>query len=245
MDGPSIEFKDVNLVLGDVSILEDISFRVSAGEIHCIVGTNGGGKTSLVRCMLGQMPHTGDISIDWQGSPRVKGYVPQALDFDKTLPVTVSDFMAMVCQRRPAFLGLGKDAREPVAAVLKRVGLEGKERRNLGSLSGGERQRVLLAQALIPDPGLLVMDEPAAGLDVDGSELLEQIVREYRDRGVTIIWISHDIEQVHRLADRVTGINRGIVLDGEPAAALTGESARLIFQNYEAPVRANGGGAHE
>jgi zinc transport system ATP-binding protein len=236
MGGPSIQFESVNLVLGDVSILDDITFRVAPGEVHCIVGTNGGGKTSLVRCMLGQMPHTGTINIEWVGGTEVIGYVPQVLDFDKTLPVTVLDFMAMASQRRPAFLGLAKNARGPVGAALARVGLEGKEGRKLGSLSGGERQRVLLAQALIPEPDLLVLDEPAAGLDVGGAEVLEQIVQECREREVTVIWINHDVEQVRRLADRVTGINRGVVLDGEPATALGGEDARTMFRNFDTAV---------
>jgi zinc transport system ATP-binding protein len=242
MGGPSIQFESVNLVLGDVSILDDITFRVAPGEVHCIVGTNGGGKTSLVRCMLGQMPHTGTINIEWAGGTEVTGYVPQVLDFDKTLPVTVSDFMAMASQRRPAFLGLAKNARGPVGAALARVGLEGKEGRKLGSLSGGERQRVLLAQALIPEPDLLVLDEPAAGLDVGGAEVLEQIVQECRKREVTVIWINHDVEQVRRLADRVTGINRGVVLDGEPATALGGEDARTMFRNFDTAVPLSEGG---
>src|SRR6185369_6695078 len=83
MRGPSIEFEGVNLSLGNTPILEDVSFKVQAGTIHCIVGANGGGKTSLVRSLLGQMPHTGRIGIEWtQG--KVIGYVPQTLDFDRS-----------------------------------------------------------------------------------------------------------------------------------------------------------------
>jgi zinc transport system ATP-binding protein len=90
MQGPSIEFERVNLRLGATTILEDVSFKVRAGTIHCIVGANGGGKTSLVRSLLGQMPHSGRI-IEWRS--RVIGYVPQTLDFDRSLPITVGDFI--------------------------------------------------------------------------------------------------------------------------------------------------------
>ena len=110
MQGPAIEFERVNLTLGATSILEDVSFKIRAGTIHCIVGANGGGKTSLVRSLLGQMPHTGRISIGWHDN-RVIGYVPQSLDFDKSLPITVSDFMAMATQRRPVFLGVSRARR--------------------------------------------------------------------------------------------------------------------------------------
>jgi len=96
MQGPSIEFQNVNLTLGNTRILEDVTFSVRAGEIHCIVGANGGGKTSLIRSMLGQMPHSGEISINWHDNQTI-GYVPQTLEFDKTLPVTVLDFMGLTC----------------------------------------------------------------------------------------------------------------------------------------------------
>ena len=115
MQGPAIEFERVNLTLGATSILEDVSFKVRPATIHCIVGANGGGKTSLVRSLLGQMPHSGSISIHWREG-RVIGYVPQSLDFDKSLPITVFDFMAMTTQRRPVFLGVSRARRREIEA---------------------------------------------------------------------------------------------------------------------------------
>ena len=127
MKGPSIEFDGVCLALGATRILDDVSFSIDSGAVHCIVGDNGGGKTSLIRSMLGQMPHTGRITIDWHQN-RVTGYVPQALDFDKTLPLTVRDFIAMTCQRRPVFFGVPRSRRELIDGALDRVGLKGKGR---------------------------------------------------------------------------------------------------------------------
>src|SRR5690606_7352214 len=92
VSGPSITFREVGLELAGTRILHDVDFAVEAGSVHCIIGPNGGGKTSLIRCLLGQMPHTGTISIEWRGGATTIGYVPQLLDFDRTLPVTVEDF---------------------------------------------------------------------------------------------------------------------------------------------------------
>jgi zinc transport system ATP-binding protein len=228
MQGPAIEFERVNLTLGATSILKDVSFRIRAGTIHCIVGANGGGKTSLVRSLLGQMPHTGRIGIEWRAA-QVIGYVPQSLDFDKSLPITVRDFLAMATQSRPVFLGVSRARRSAIEEVLERLGLSGKLTAKLGSLSGGERQRVLLAQAMIPEPALLVLDEPTTGLDVAGKEILERTIIEFVKAGGTVVWINHDIVQVHEVADALTYIDRKVLLDGVPREVLaTGTAAQLF-----------------
>ncbi|MEO6081437.1 MAG: metal ABC transporter ATP-binding protein [Steroidobacteraceae bacterium] len=236
MQGPSIEFANVSLDLGNTRILEDVSFTIRAGTIHCIVGANGGGKTSLIRSLVGQMPHSGRISIAWaQG--RVTGYVPQALDFDKSLPITVLDFMAMTCQRRPVFLGVPRARRELIAGVLDRLGLTGKLKSKLGSLSGGERQRVLFAQALIPEPALLVLDEPMSGLDLAGKEILEGAIRDFASGGGTVVWVNHDIVQVNEIADALTYVDRRVLLNGAPREVLASGAAARLFPTLTLPVR--------
>jgi zinc transport system ATP-binding protein len=226
--GPSIGFENVSLALGNTRILEEVSFRIASGAIHCIVGPNGGGKTSLIRSLLGQMPHTGRIAMEWQ-SAQVTGYVPQSLNFDQTLPLTVGDFIALTSQSRPVFLGVRRANRERIDQALERVGLSGKSRFKLGSLSGGERQRVLFAQALIPEPSLLVLDEPMAGLDIAGKEILERAIRDFAAGGGTVVWINHDIAQVRAVADGLTYIDRRVLLDGPPAAALASRAALDLF----------------
>ncbi len=236
MQGPAIEFDRVNLTLGATSILQDVTFKVSPGTIHCIVGANGGGKTSLVRSLLGQMPHSGRINIQWHGS-RVIGYVPQSLDFDKSLPITVLDFLAMTTQRRPVFLGVSRARRAEIDRTLERLGLAGKLTTKLGSLSGGERQRVLLAQALIPEPALLVLDEPTTGLDVAGREILERTIIEFVKAGGTAVWINHDIAQVNEIADALTYIDRKVLLDGVPRDVLTTGAAEHLFPTLALSLR--------
>lgn len=229
--GPSVHFENVGLELGGNTILDGIDFTVEAGSIHCIIGPNGGGKTSLIRSMLGQMPHTGDIRICW-GHDWTMGYVPQSLDFDDTLPMTVADFMAMIGQRRrPAFMGIKRDRRTVIYDVLDRVGMLGKVDRPFGSLSGGERQRVLLAQALLPTPSLLVLDEPATGLDKSGSGILHGILAELAEGGTTIVIIHHDLGIVREIAGGVTCINQQMLFSGEPEAELTAERLFTIFSS--------------
>jgi zinc transport system ATP-binding protein len=237
MRGPGIRFEHVSLALGGSEILKDVSFAIAPGEIHCVIGPNGGGKTSLIRSLLGQMPHTGAIRMTWAEN-RTIGYVPQALDFDKTLPVTVDDFMAMVSQtRRPAFIGLSKANRQRAEQALERVGLAGKRKRKLGSLSGGERQRVLFAQALIPPPALLVLDEPMTSMDEVGSERFVKLIQELAAEGTTIVWIAHDLAQVRALASNVTCINRAVLFSGPPREVLAERNADALF-NQLLSVRA-------
>ena len=228
MQGPSINFKNVSLNLGNTQILEDVSFSISPATIHCIIGANGGGKTSLIRSMLGQMPHTGEIEIKWSEN-RTVGYVPQHLEFDKTLPVSVIDFLTMATQRRPAFLGQSKQQRQKIIELLENFGLSNKRNDKLGSLSGGERQRAIFAQAFMPEPSLLVLDEPMTGLDVAGGLMLLKVVRQFATDGGTVVWINHDITQVNEIADQLTYVNKTIMLDGAPGEVLQSGAAQKLF----------------
>ncbi|WP_425930395.1 metal ABC transporter ATP-binding protein [Pseudomonas sp. NyZ201] len=210
--GPSIAFDDVSLRLGGTQVLDNVSFSVPAGALHCLIGPNGGGKTSLVRALLGQMPHTGSIRL--QGSASPLGYVPQLLDFDRNVPMTVDDVMALLSQRKPAFLGPSRRARAAYAKALARTGVGELGATAFGSLSGGQRQRVLLAQAISPMPRLLILDEPTAGIDEAGVNLVEGLIAELNATGVTVLWINHDLEQVRRIAHSVTLINQQVLFHG-------------------------------
>ncbi|QLF94522.1 metal ABC transporter ATP-binding protein [Pseudomonas sp. ABC1] len=227
--GPGIDFDSIGLTLGGTRILEQVTFKVQPGHAHALVGPNGGGKSSLVKTLLGQMPHSGKLSLDWSGEPGTIGYVPQALEFDRGLPMTVDDFMACMCQKRPAFLGLSRHHTQSIEQALVRVGMQDKRKRRMGALSGGERQRVLLAQGLIPAPQLLILDEPMSALDEAGIQVFERLIGDWRADGITILWIEHDLEAVGRLADRVTGLNRRVLFDAPPAQALTPERLLGLF----------------
>ena len=226
--GPSIHFEKVSLTLGNTEILKDLNFDIKAGNLHCIIGPNGGGKTSLLRALLGQMPHSGNINIDWQEN-RTIGYVPQSLNFDTTLPVTVENFMSMTCQNKPAFMNLSIDDKQIINKTLELVNMAGKADRLFGQLSGGEKQRVLLAQALLPEPSLLILDESTSGLDKAGAEIMRDLLNELKAKGVTILIIHHDIMEVKEIGDCVTCINRKVLFTGCPAVELTADRILNIF----------------
>ncbi len=227
--GPSVHFEQLSLKLGGNTILDSINFVVEPNSIHCIIGPNGGGKTSLIRSLLGQMPHDGTIRMRWAGEGQVIGYVPQALDFDRTLPLSVSNFMSMIWQQRPVFSGNSATTEDAIRSSLERVGMENKADYLFGSLSGGERQRILLAQALIPHPQLMVLDEPASGLDQKGSEIMQSILQQLQASGTTILMIHHDLKEVKKLGDQVTCINQKILFSGDPAIELTPEKILNIY----------------
>ncbi len=226
--GPSIHFENVSLTLGNTEILNELTFKINSGSLHCIIGPNGGGKTSLLRALLGQMPHTGTIDIGWNKNRNI-GYVPQTLNFDTTLPVTVENFMSMTCLNKPAFMNLSAKDRNILNKALERVNMAEKSKRLFGQLSGGERQRVLLAQALLPEPSLLILDEPTTGLDKAGAEIMRDLLHELKNMGVTILIIHHDLMEVKEIGDCVTCINREILFSGCPTTELTADRILNIF----------------
>lgn len=230
-EGPSIHFEQLNLKLGANTVLTNVNFEVESNSIHCIIGPNGGGKTSLIRSLLGQMPHTGKIRITWRNDSQIIGYVPQALDFDRTLPLTVNNFMAMIWQRSPAFLGSSAKTKTVIARTLDQVGMADKANYMFGGLSGGERQRVLLAQALIPSPDLLILDEPASGLDKNGSEIMHSILQKLRSSGTTILMSHHDLAEVKSIGNQVTCINQKVLFSGNPQTMLTPETILNIYSS--------------
>lgn len=230
--GPKIQVTNLSLSLGNVEILKNINLTAEPGQVQCIVGPNGGGKTSTLRCILGQMPHSGDIRFEWapDDQTRTIGYVPQFLDFDKTLPVTVKNFMSMVCQQTPAFFGLRKAYKESIEKALNRVQLIDKEKTMIGNLSGGERQRLLFAQALVPEPSLVVLDEPMTSLDEAGMEIFEGLIQELSANDKTLLWVNHDMTQVKRASDKMTVIDTTTVVSGLTSDVLTEPMMRGNFR---------------
>ena len=221
MSEPAVlDVQNVTVRLERETLLDGVSFAVRRGSLHAVVGPNGAGKSTLLMAILGQMTFTGRILASWRADGRI-GYVPQGFAVDRTLPITVEDFLALTRQRRPICLGLAKTTRHRIAGLLDRVGLSGFEERLLSVLSGGELRRVLLANALDPAPELLILDEPAGGLDQGASAGLEDVLVALKDReDVSVLMVSHDLNQVRRIADRVTVLDRRLVFDGPPTEAL-------------------------
>jgi len=234
--GPALQLQQLSLSLGNTEVLQDISFAIKAGEVHCLIGPNGGGKTSLLRCLLGQMPHRGSIAIDYAQASveaqQLTGYVPQQLHMDKTLPLTVNDFMAIACEsRRPVFFGMSSAGKSISEQLLDRVGLgANKRRRPVGSLSGGERQRLLFAQAMIPRPSLLLLDEPLASLDQGGVQQIIELIAECSAQGTTIVWVAHELSLVKEVADSVSCISRQLHATGPVEEVLNNMDPDILYR---------------
>ena len=210
---PNLLFKDPLLEIADLTLrparetlLSNFSLTVERGSVHAIVGPNGAGKTTLLSAILGLAPFEGRILAHWAGSGRI-AYVPQHFQVDRTLPVTVADFLALSRQQRPVCLGVTHAARTRISLLLDRVKLKGFDNRPLAVLSGGELRRVLLANALDPLPELLILDEPSSGLDESSARWLDDTLQSLKGE-MTVVIVSHDAEQVRRIADRVTDLAR-------------------------------------
>ena len=199
-------------------VLEDVHLDVPPGEIHGLAGPNGAGKTTLLKCLLGTLPFTGSIRLGL-GPLDAIGYVPQALTFDASLPLSVADFFSLSVSRRPVFLRRSREAAARIESALAETGASSLFQRRLSELSGGELRRVLLAQALVPEPRLLILDEPASHVDEEGSRAIEALLlRLSRERGVTVLLVEHDRALLERVSTRVTVLNKRVVAPNEASA---------------------------
>lgn len=199
---PVLEISGLTLRPAREPLVSNFSLGIERGTVHALVGPNGAGKTTLLSAILGLVPFEGRIVAHWTGKGRI-AYVPQQFHVDRTLPLTVADFLALTRQRRPVCLGLAAGTRKRIVRLLNHVGLSGFEDRKMSVLSGGELRRVLLANALDPLPELLILDEPATGLDEVSSRWLEDTLQSLKNE-LTVLMVSHDSQQVRRVADRIT-----------------------------------------
>ncbi len=201
-----LRISEVCLHFNGRTILDGVDLTLQAGEIVTIIGPNGAGKTTLLRVALGLLPPTRGTVKKREGL-RI-GYMPQRLQIDSTFPLSVRRFLSLAASSKG----------ENVAEILGETGAQALIGSPLSGLSGGELQRVLLARALLRRPDLLVLDEPAQGLDVHGQMELFQLMSEIRrKRGCAILLVSHDLHLVMASTDRVICLNRHICCTGTPA----------------------------
>lgn len=207
---PIVSVTDFNLRLGGKQIVHQLSFDIMPGEIFALLGANGSGKTSTIRSLLGiYQPTSGTMLVDGERySPErahLVGYLPE----ERGLYVrsTAIDAMTYFGELK----GMNReDAKAFSLDYLKRVGLADKAKLKVKKLSGGQQQKLQLGVAIINNPKLLILDEPTKGLDPVNRKLLLEIVEEYRAKGTAVIYITHLMEEVERLADRILIIKDGI-----------------------------------
>ncbi len=209
-----INIRRVTKRFGRLKAVDSVSFDVSGGEALALLGSNGAGKSTLVKCMLGLLDYTGEIfvnGIDTRKHPKEAkseiGYLPQEPVF---YDMKTKDIIRFFARIRKA----GPDAEE---RLLSEVGLEEHASKYASELSGGMRQRLSFAVALLSEPGVLLLDEPTSNLDARARVDFLKLVKEYKDRGKTVVFSSHRLDEVDYLADRVVLMREGrLVFDGSP-----------------------------
>jgi zinc transport system ATP-binding protein len=225
-DDTILSVKNLTVEFGGHPVLSDVSFEVKKGEIFVIIGPNGAGKTILFRALLGLIPYEGEIK--WGKNIRL-GYVPQRFNIGRKFPLTVEEFLQ---------LAPPKNSREALFRVLRFVGFKGDEHhlehhilnQKAGLLSSGELQRVLIAQATLDKPDVLLFDEPTSGIDI-GSE--EEIYRWFKklnqEENFTLLLVSHDLSVVHKWATRVLCLNRKALYVGKPHIAIGPDILKELY----------------
>lgn len=206
MSQPLLTLDNIRLERDGRPVLDGVSLRLEAGKILTLIGPNGAGKTCLVRIALGLLAPCGGQRI---AKPRLRvGYMPQKLGLNDTLPLNVQRFLELATPRlTPAAM----------RQALADVGAEHTVNTSVARLSGGELQRVLLARALLRNPELLVLDEPAQGVDITGQEELYALIARVRDeRGCGVLMVSHDLHLVMAATDHVLCLNQHVCCEGHP-----------------------------
>jgi zinc transport system ATP-binding protein len=240
---PVIEVENLSFQYGGQHpVLDNVSLSIEHLDFASIIGPNGGGKTTLLKLLLGLLePDQGSIRVfgtsPERARPRV-GYLAQHADIDPGFPIRVLDVVLMG-RLRPGhrFGRFPRVDREAARDVLERVGLAGFEKHPLSELSGGQRQRVLLARALASDPDLLLLDEPAAGLDIKVEQDFFELLGEL-NRSTTLVLVSHDLGFVSSFVKTVVCVHTTVdvhptsELDGTAIQELYGGDVRLVHHEH-------------
>lgn len=200
------------------NVLDNISFSVNKGDLLGVIGPNGAGKTTLFSCMLG-------LFKDYQGEVRIFGhdirknnslilqsigYIPQQKSIEQGFPATVQEIVSLGLIRKK------NGSKEKVDSALEMVDLSGQNHRRIGELSGGQQQRVLIAKALVSEPRLLILDEPTTSVDVETQNKFYTLVKNLNlKNNLSIIWASHDLDAVNKIANKVMCLNRSMFFHGD------------------------------
>ncbi|MGQ9474787.1 MAG: metal ABC transporter ATP-binding protein [Actinomycetota bacterium] len=240
-EGPRevIQVRDLLVRRDGHPVLEGVTFDVREGEFLGIIGPNGAGKTTLLKAILGLVtPQGGSIRVLGLSPRELRhelhhiGYMPQQVLFDPRFPVSVYDVVMMgrACCIGP-FRFPSRADREAVLRSIADVGLQGLEKRPIGELSGGQQKRAFLARALCLETSILLLDEPTAGLDQESQAwFINLLVRLKEEKGLTVVFVSHDVNVLARHADEIVCINRTMHLHGPPREILGSERLREIYR---------------
>lgn len=235
-----IEIKNLSAGYDDRTVLRNVNLTVYERDFLGIIGPNGGGKTTLIKCILGLLkPTSGEIILhDHHKASFTMGYLPQYNTIDRKFPISVEEvILSGLSVHKSLHSRFTPEHREKAANVIARMGLEGLERRAIGQLSGGQLQRALLGRAIISDPSVVILDEPSTYIDKRFEARLYELLVEI-NKECAIILISHDIGTVLQQVKSIACVNE--TLDYHPDAGVTNE---WLEKNFNCPIELLGHGA--
>jgi zinc/manganese transport system ATP-binding protein len=231
-----VELHDAAVEVGGRTIWDGVDLEIGPGELVAVLGPNGAGKSTLLRVLLGLLPlAAGTATVLGEAPGQVNariGYLPQRHGFDSSTRIRGVDLVRLGLDGDRFGLPLsgGREARERVAEAIEVVGASGYARRPIGECSGGEQQRLLIAQALVARPELLLLDEPLDSLDLPNQTAVSALLgRISRTHGVAVLLVAHDVNPMLHDLDRVVYVAGGRILSGTPAEVITSETLSALY----------------
>ncbi|MCC8036503.1 MAG: ABC transporter ATP-binding protein [Rikenellaceae bacterium] len=207
-----VEISDMSVSYGTEEVLHNVNLRIYGDDFLGVVGPNGGGKTTLIKAVLGAVPYSGHIEYhpEIKGRHGSIGYLPQINSFARNFPITILDVVLSGLQGRKGFSGEYKpEDREKASELLSEMGISGIRKKAICEVSGGQMQRALLCRALIPEPRLLILDEPANFVDNDFERELYEILRGVNEK-IAIIMVSHDLGTISSVVKNIVCVNKKV-----------------------------------
>ena len=234
---PIIEIRNLSAGYDNRTVLHDVNLTVYERDFLGIIGPNGGGKTTLIRCILGLLkPFSGTIT--YHPAQLSLGYLPQYTRIDRKFPITVEEvILSGLGSKKPLTARFTRADHDKARAVIARMGLEGMEKRPIGALSGGQLQRTLLGRAIISDPQVVILDEPSTYIDKRFEARLYELLAEINQE-CAIILVSHDIGTVLQQVKSIACVNE--TLDYHPDTGITPE---WLERNFQCPIELLGHGS--
>lgn len=229
-----VTLRDVSVAYDGYEALQLVDLEIADRDFLGVIGPNGGGKTTLVKAILGTVPHTGRITLSpelFRGKERLIGYMPQVSSFDRAFPISVLEVVLSGLQGRRGFISrYTRSDRTKAMELLETAGIQQTARHPIGEVSGGQMQRALLCRAVISDPRLLILDEPANFVDNKFENELYRTLRMLNDR-MAIVMVSHDVGTISSVVKEIVCVNRRV--HRHHSNILTEEQLR----NYDCPIQ--------
>jgi len=228
-----ISLENVTIGYDRKELIDSINLTIKHGEFWGIIGPNGGGKTTLLKTIVGLIPSLAGKVHYREGKPLIFGYVPQREKFDHIFPISVAEFVTMGRYIRiPVGRSIKKEDRKIVSYCLEKVEIPHLKDRPFRSLSGGEKQRSLIAHALAGEPDVLILDEPTASMDIKGETAIMELIEKIKEKdNLTVLMVSHFLNKVAEFADHVVVVDKdsGVFSAGTTAEVLRDETLSKIF----------------